>query len=155
MLSHAPSPLTPLLALQPHAAHRVLPLDHDRSGADALQVGRDLSAQFADVAANRRAQFDEAFESRFGGESSGMSAEQVETAKAAMSNLLGGMTYFYGWYLLRSGLLARVSCRSLVAHTRLHPLPPGSSIVRTPDKKKPFLGPEHELYVTPASPKRG
>ena len=91
------------------------------SGADALQQARDLSAQFADVAAQRRAQFDEAFESRFGGESSGMSPEQVETAKAAMSNLLGGMTYFHGAWC--DGLAAVARRRIVEWHDRVPPSP--------------------------------
>lgn len=50
----------------------------------------------------RKAEFDAKFEKTFGLESKGFSQAQIKFGKAALSNMLGGMGYFYGQSLVQS-----------------------------------------------------
>ncbi|XP_053712097.1 mannosyl-oligosaccharide glucosidase [Synchiropus splendidus] len=50
----------------------------------------------------RKAEFDEKFKKTFGLEEKGFKASQVRFAKAALSNMLGGMGYFYGQSVVKS-----------------------------------------------------
>ncbi|XP_065121544.1 mannosyl-oligosaccharide glucosidase [Paramisgurnus dabryanus] len=50
----------------------------------------------------RKAAFDERFESTFGLQAKGFTSSQIKFAKAALSNMLGGLGYFYGQSVVQS-----------------------------------------------------
>lgn len=52
--------------------------------------------------AKRKAEFDAKFEEIFGLERKGLSQSQIKFGKAALSNMLGGMGYFYGQSVVQS-----------------------------------------------------
>ncbi|KAI8320406.1 glycoside hydrolase [Martensiomyces pterosporus] len=80
---------------------------HGRFAFDVVYECSDKTARIdsdaiSAIASNKRKEFDGRFETTFGLREKGFSKEQTEMARNALSNLVGGIGYFYG-----SGLVSR------------------------------------------------
>ncbi len=61
-----------------------------------------MGSVLTDELEKRKVAFDEKFESSFGLQAKGFTSSQIEFAKAALSNMLGGMGYFFGQSVVQS-----------------------------------------------------
>ncbi|KAJ2007257.1 Processing alpha glucosidase I [Coemansia thaxteri] len=80
---------------------------HGEFSFDVIYECEDKSARIDSdaivaIASNRRKEFDSRFEAIFGLAEKGFSPEQIEMARNALSNLIGGIGYFYGSGLVSS-----------------------------------------------------
>ncbi len=71
-------------------------------GAPRERLNQLVGSVLTDELEKRKVAFDEKFESSFGLQAKGFTSSQIEFAKAALSNMLGGMGYFFGQSVVQS-----------------------------------------------------
>lgn len=72
------------------------------SGSFRERPNQLVGSVLTDELEKRKVAFDEKFESSFGLQAKGFTSSQIEFAKAALSNMLGGMGYFFGQSVVQS-----------------------------------------------------